>query len=140
MSPLRAILLVEDNPDDERLTLRALRRGKIANEIIVAHNGEEALEMVFNANPLPAVVLLDLKLPKIDGLEVLRRIRANERTHLLPVVIFTSSSEERDTIESYRLGANSYVRKPIEFDRFTEAVGQVGLYWAVINEGLSGGL
>jgi two-component system response regulator len=140
MPPLRAILLVEDNPDDERLTLRALRRGKIANEILIARNGEEALEIIFKLNTLPTVVLLDLKLPKIDGLEVLRRIRADERTHLLPVVIFTSSSEERDTIESYRLGANSYVRKPIEFDRFTEAVGQVGLYWAVINEGLSGGL
>ena len=140
MPPLRAILLVEDNPDDERLTLRALRRGKIANEILIARNGEEALEIIFKLNTLPTVVLLDLKLSKIDGLEVLRRIRADERTHLLPVVIFTSSSEERDTIESYRLGANSYVRKPIEFDRFTEAVGQVGLYWAVINEGLSGGL
>jgi two-component system response regulator len=140
MPPLRAILLVEDNPYDERLTLRALRRGKIANEILIARNGEEALEIIFKLNTLPTVVLLDLKLPKIDGLEVLRRIRADERTHLLPVVIFTSSSEERDTIESYRLGANSYVRKPIEFDRFTEAVGQVGLYWAVINEGLSGGL
>ena len=113
MPPLRAILLVEDNPDDERLTLRALRRGKIANEILIARNGEEALEIIFKLNTLPTVVLLDLKLPKIDGLEVLRRIRADERTHLLPVVIFTSSSEERDTIESYRLGANSYVRKPI---------------------------
>lgn len=140
MTTLRAILLVEDNPDDERLTIRALRKSKITNEILVARNGEEALETVFKVNPLPAVVLLDLKLPKINGLEVLKSIRANERTHLLPVVIFTSSSEERDKIDSYSLGANSYVRKPIEFNRFTEAVGQVGLYWAVINEVLSGGL
>lgn len=137
MSTLRKILLVEDNPDDEQLTLRALRRAKVANEIIIARNGEEALTMVFNTSPLPAVVLLDLKLPKIDGLEVLRRIRANPKTLILPVVVLTSSSEERDIIESYQLGANSYVRKPVEFDRFTEAVGQLGLYWALINEQLT---
>lgn len=136
---LRPIILVEDNPDDERLTIRALRRGNVANEILVAHNGEEALMMVLNANPLPSVVLLDLKLPKVDGLEVLRQIRANERTHLLPVVILTSSSEERDIIDSYNLGANSYVRKPVEIEKFTEAVRQLGLYWAVINEVLPKG-
>ncbi len=134
MTSLPPILLVEDNPDDERLTLRALRRGNIANEILVARNGEEALTIVLNANPLPSVVLLDLKLPKVDGLEVLRQIRANERTKLLPVVVLTSSSEESDIIESYNLGANSYVRKPVEIDKFTEAVSQLGLYWAVINE------
>jgi two-component system response regulator len=134
MTSLRPILLVEDNPDDERLTIRALRRGNIANEIIVARNGEEALTRVLNANPLPSVVLLDLKLPKVDGLEVLRQIRANERTHILPVVVLTSSSEESDIIDSYKLGANSYVRKPVEIDKFTEAVRQLGLYWAVINE------
>jgi two-component system response regulator len=134
MTSLPPILLVEDNPDDERLTIRALRRGNIANEILVARNGEEALTMILNANPLPSVVLLDLKLPKVDGLEVLRQIRANERTKLLPVVVLTSSSEEGDIIESYKLGANSYVRKPVEIDKFTEAVCQLGLYWAVINE------
>jgi len=131
---LRPIILVEDNPDDERLTIRALRRGNIANQILVARNGEEALTMVLNANPLPSVVLLDLKLPKVDGLEVLRQLRANERTHTLPVVILTSSTEERDIIDSYSLGANSYVRKPVEIEKFTEAVRQLGLYWAVINE------
>ncbi|MEB3358156.1 MAG: response regulator [Synechococcales bacterium] len=134
MTPLRAILLVEDNPDDERLTIRALRRGKIANEILVARNGEEALSLLFSLNPLPGVVLLDLKLPKVDGLEVLREIRANDRTCLLAVVVLTSSSEERDIIESYSLGANSYVRKPVDIDQFTEAVRQLGLYWALINE------
>jgi len=134
MTSLRTIILVEDNPDDERLTIRALRRGNIANEIIVARNGEEALIMVLNANPLPSVVLLDLKLPKVDGLEVLRQIRANDRTQFLPIVVLTSSSEERDIIESYNLRANSYVRKPVEIEKFTEAVRQLGLYWALINE------
>lgn len=134
MPSLRPIILVEDNPDDERLTIRALRRGNIANEILVARNGEEALAMVLSSHPLPSVVLLDLKLPKIDGLEVLRQIRANERTHLLPVVVLTSSSEESDIINSYNLGANSYVRKPVEIEKFIEAVRQLGLYWAVINE------
>ncbi|TYQ26914.1 response regulator [Pseudanabaena sp. UWO310] len=134
MPSLRPIILVEDNPDDERLTIRALRRGSIANEILVARNGEEALAMVLSSHPLPSVVLLDLKLPKIDGLEVLRQIRANERTHLLPVVVLTSSSEESDIINSYNLGANSYVRKPVEIEKFIEAVRQLGLYWAVINE------
>jgi two-component system response regulator len=140
MATLRAILLVEDNPDDERLALRALRRGKLANEILVARNGEEALTLVFSLNPQPSVVLLDLKLPKIDGLEVLRQIRANPATRLLPVVMLTSSSEDRDIIESYNLGANSYVRKPVDFDQFTEAVCQLGLYWALVNEPLPGGL
>ena len=134
MTSLRTIILVEDNPDDEKLTIRALRRGNVANEIIVARNGEEALAMVLNANPLPSVVLLDLKLPKVDGLEVLRQIRANDRTQFLPVVVLTSSSEERDIIESYNLRANSYVRKPVEIEKFTDAVRQLGLYWALINE------
>lgn len=134
MTSLRTIILVEDNPDDEKLTIRALRRGNVANEILVARNGEEALVMVLNANPLPSVVLLDLKLPKVDGLEVLRQIRANERTHNLPVVVLTSSSEEGDIIDSYDLGANSYVRKPVETDKFTEAIRQLGMYWAVVNE------
>ena len=140
MNNLPIVCIVEDNPDDERLTIRALRKGQIANEIKVARNGEEALNMVFNANPLPCVVLLDLKLPKIDGLEVLRQIRANERTHLLPVVVLTSSSEDLDIVESYGFGANSYVRKPVEFERFTEAVRQLGLYWALVNEPLPKGL
>jgi len=134
MTSLRPIILVEDNPDDERLTIRALRRGNIVNEILVARNGEEALAMVLNANPLPSVVLLDLKLPKVDGLEVLRQIRAHERTHKLPVVVLTSSSEEGDIVDSYDLGANSYVRKPVETDKFTEAIRQLGMYWAVVNE------
>lgn len=140
MTASRAIVLVEDNPDDEHLTLRALRRGRIANEILIARNGEEALNLIFGLNPLPCVILLDLKLPKVDGLEVLQQIRANERTRLLPVVMLTSSSEERDIIESYSLGANSYVRKPVDIDQFTEAVRQLGLYWALLNEPLPGGL
>jgi two-component system, response regulator len=134
MTTLRTILLVEDNPDDERLTLRALARGNLGNPVEVARNGEEALQRVLNATTLPCVVLLDLKLPKVDGLEVLRQIRASDRTHLLPVVILTSSSEDRDIIESYNLGANSYVRKPVNIDEFTEAVRQLGLYWALISE------
>jgi len=134
MTFLRPIILVEDNPDDERLTIRALRRGNVINEILVARNGEEAIAMVLNANPLPSVVLLDLKLPKVDGLEVLRQIRAHERTQKLPVVVLTSSSEEGDIIDSYDLGANSYVRKPVETDKFTEAIRQLGMYWAVVNE------
>jgi len=134
----RPVLLVEDNPDDERLTLRALKRGQLTNPVVVARNGEEALTVLFSANPLPSVVLLDLKLPKIDGLEVLRRIRAHESTRMLPVVVLTSSSEERDIVESYSLGANSYVRKPVDFDQFTTAVSQLGLYWVLINEPLPG--
>ncbi|WP_008316293.1 response regulator [Leptolyngbya sp. PCC 6406] len=134
MVTLRTILLVEDNPDDEALAIRALRRGKIVNNIQVARNGEEALRILLGVDPLPTVVLLDLKLPKIDGLEVLRQIRTQERTRRLPVVVLTSSSEDRDIVESYSLGANSYVRKPIEFDQFTEAVHQLGLYWGLLNE------
>ena len=135
LSP-HAILLVEDNPDDEKLIIRALQRGRITNPIQVARDGEEALTAILTANPLPSVVLLDLKLPKIDGLEVLQTIRSNKRTQLLPIVILTSSSEDRDIIESYNLGANSYVRKPIDFDQFTQAIIQLGLYWALLNEPL----
>lgn len=137
MTTVRAILLVEDNPDDERLTLRALARGNLTNPIVVVRNGEEALRQIFGPDPLPCVVLLDLKLPKIDGLEVLRQIRQTEATRHLPVVMLTSSSEERDIIESYHLGANSYVRKPVDIDQFTEAVRQLGLYWTLINLSLS---
>jgi len=137
MSDTRSILLVEDNPDDEKLVIRSLRRSKIANEIKVARNGEEALNILFSDAPLPTLVLLDIKLPKIDGLEVLRRIRASDRTRLLPVVILTSSSEERDIVDSYYLGANSYVCKPVEFDQFAEAVTQVGMYWLLVNEPMS---
>lgn len=137
MTSVRAILLVEDNPDDERLTLRALARGNLTNPIVVVRNGEEALRQIFGPDPLPCVVLLDLKLPKIDGLEVLRQIRQTEATRHLPVVMLTSSSEERDIIESYNLGANSYVRKPVDIDQFTEAVRQLGLYWTLINLSLN---
>lgn len=132
----RPILLVEDNPDDEQLTLRALKRSKVTNPIIIARDGAEALEVLFAANPLPSLILLDLKLPKIDGLEVLQRIRSDQRMELLPVVILTSSSEQRDIIESYQLKANSYVRKPVDFEQFTDAVSQLGLYWLLINETL----
>ena len=137
----KTILLVEDNPDDEALTLRALKKNNILNEVVVAHDGVEALDYLFadgnkasrNSNTMPEVILLDLKLPKIDGLEVLRRVRANERTRLLPIVILTSSKEERDMIESYSLGANSYIRKPVDFVQFGDAVQQLGLYWLVLN-------
>lgn len=131
------ILLVEDNPDDEALTLRALKKNNIRNEVVVARNGAEALEVLFGdtaAADLPQVVLLDLKLPKVDGLEVLRRIRADARTRYLPVVILTSSREERDIVDGYREGANSYVRKPVDFDEFIEAARQLGLYWLLLNE------
>jgi two-component system response regulator len=138
----KVILLVEDNPDDEALTLRALKKNNILNGVVVAHDGVEALDYLFgtgthagrNPSPLPQVVLLDLKLPKVDGLEVLRRIRADERTKLLPVVVLTSSKEEQDLLKSYSLHANSYVRKPVDFTQFTEAVRQLGLYWLVLNE------
>lgn len=138
----KIILLVEDNPDDEALTLRALKKNNIQNEVVVAHDGEEALNYLFRGagagsgkkDPLPVVVLLDLTLPKVDGLEVLRRIRADSRTWLLPVVILTSSKEEKDLINGYSQGANSYVCKPVDFTQFVEAVRQLGLYWLVLNE------
>lgn len=131
----KSILLVEDNPDDEALTLRALERNRIANQVFIARDGEEALELLLGERPIvPALTLLDLKLPKIDGLEVLRRIREEPSTKLLPVIVLTSSKEDRDLIDSYSLGANSYIRKPVDFKQFTEAVGQLGLYWLVLNE------
>jgi two-component system, response regulator len=136
------ILLVEDNLDDEVLTMRALRKNNIKNEVVVAHDGVEALDYLFGTGSyadrdltqMPQIILLDLKLPRVDGLEVLRRIRAEERTRLLPVVILTSSNEERDRINGYGLGANSYVRKPVDFNQFVEAVRQLGLYWLILNE------
>jgi CheY-like chemotaxis protein len=138
----KIILLVEDNPDDEVLTLRALKKSNIANEIVVARDGVEALQYLLGPRTdtsgkekvWPQVVLLDLKLPKIDGLEVLQRMRADAKTRLLPVVILTSSKEEQDLIQGYKQGCNSYIRKPVDFDQFTEAVRQLGLYWLVINE------
>lgn len=139
MTTPRLILLVEDDPDHELLTIRALRKSHIANEVRVARDGEEALSMLFGgdeATPIqtPQVVLLDLKLPKIDGLEVLRRIRENERTRMLPVVVLTSSDEETDIVRSYKLGVNSYIRKPVNFSDFAEATLQLGMYWLVLNE------
>lgn len=138
----RPILLVEDNPDDQALTLRAMKRNNIANEVIVVEDGAEALDFFFGADgcannaqrELPAVVLLDLKLVTIDGIEVLRRIRADERTCLVPVVILTSSNEERDLIDSYKLGCNSYIRKPVDFNQFIDAAKQLGLYWLMLNQ------
>jgi CheY-like chemotaxis protein len=138
----KIILLVEDNADDEILTLRALKQNKISNDVVIARDGAEALDFLFatgayagrNLNIMPQVVLLDLKLPKMNGLEVLRRLRADERTKLLPVVILTSSNEEQDRIQGYSLGANSYVRKPVDFNQFSNAARQLGLYWLVLNE------
>lgn len=138
----KVILLVEDNPDDEALTLRALKKNDIRNQVVVARDGAQALEYLFgtgereerNPEVLPELVLLDLKLPRVDGLEVLRRIRADERTRLLPVVILTSSKEQRDLVEGYGYGANSYIRKPVDFGQFVEAVRQLGLYWLVLNQ------
>ena len=138
----KIILLVEDNPDDEALTLRALKKCNIANEVIAARDGVEALDYLFgtgkyatrDVSELPALVLLDLKLPKVDGIEVLRRLRADPRTELLPIVILTSSKEERDLITSYKLGANSYICKPVDYNQFIEAVRQLGLYWLLLNE------
>ena len=135
------ILLVEDNPDDQALTMRALKKANILNEIVVANNGEEALDYLFGTGAyagrdlsiMPEVILLDLRMPKIDGLEVLKRIRADERTKFLPVVILTSSMEERDLVESYKLGANSYIQKPVDFVEFAEAVQTLGVYWLVLN-------
>jgi CheY-like chemotaxis protein len=137
------ILLVEDNPDDVDLTLRAFKKNNIANEVVVARDGVEALDYLYargsdaGRDParMPSVVLLDLKLPRVDGLEVLERIRADDRTKLLPVVILTSSKEEQDLIKGYSLGANSYIHKPVDFEQFMEAVLQLGLYWLVLNEG-----
>jgi two-component system response regulator len=136
------ILLVEDNPDDVKLTLHALKKCNIANKVVVTCDGVEALDYLFGAGAYagrdvsdqPAVILLDLKLPKIDGLEVLRRMRADSRTRRLPVVVLTSSREEQDIVASYDLGANSYIRKPVDFEQFVAAVGQLGLYWLLLNE------
>jgi len=138
----KVILLVEDNPDDVKLTLRAFKKNNVMNEVVVARDGEEALHWLFcegahagrDRSVTPSIVLLDLKLPKIEGLEVLRRMRADERTKLLPVVILTSSKEDQDLANGYRNGCNSYVRKPVDFEKFVEAVRQLGLYWLVLNE------
>lgn len=136
----KVILLVEDNSDDEELALLAFKKSNLANEVVVARDGEEALEYLLGGNGrepevLPQVVLLDLKLPKVDGLDVLRRVRADSRTHRLPVVILTSSKEDEDLMRGYDLGANSYVRKPVDFDQFVEAVRHLQMYWLVLNEG-----
>ena len=138
----KTILLVEDNPDDEELTRVALRESHIANELTVVHDGAEALDYLFGSGPfagrdlaiMPTVILLDLKLPKIDGLEVLRRLRADQRTRRIPVVILTSSKEQEDVVEGYNLGANSYIRKPVDFAQFLDSAKQLGLYWLVLNE------
>lgn len=141
MNDNKWILLVEDNPDDEELTRRAIRKNNILNDLVVARDGAEALDFLLgtgahtgrNTNNMPTVVLLDLKLPKIDGLEVLHRMRADQRSALVPVVILTSSREEQDIVSSYKLGCNSYIRKPVDFDQFIESVRQLGLYWLVLN-------
>lgn len=142
----KTILLVEDNPDDEILTIDALVANRVGNKVAVARNGVEALDYMFGTgaytgrdiSDLPAVVLLDLKLPKVDGLEVLKRIRSDERTRMVPVVILTSSNEDEDRLKGYSLGANSYVRKPVDFEEFVKAAGQLGLYWLLLNEPLPG--
>ena len=142
MNDKKIILLVEDNPDDVTLTLRVLKKNNIANEVVEAHDGVEALDYLFGTgahagrdlSQQPQVVLLDLKLPKVGGLEVLRRIRKDPRTRLQPVVILTSSKEESDRIEGYALGANSFIRKPVDFNQFTESIRQLGLYWLLLNE------
>jgi two-component system response regulator len=138
----KTIMLVEDNPDDEELTLRALRKANIANDVLVARDGQEALDVLFgtgkhagSTRPLPAVILLDLKLPKLNGIDVLARMRSDPRTKLIPVVVLTSSSEDEDMLRSYESGANSYVRKPVEFPAFAAAVTQLGVYWMLINQG-----
>jgi len=130
----RLILLVEDNPDDEELTRIAFRQNHILNELVVARDGAEALEYLMGGGELPALVLLDLKLPKVDGLEVLKRMRAEPRTALVPVVVLTSSREDQDLVESYRSGCNSYVRKPVDFGEFLGAAKQLGMYWLMLNE------
>jgi two-component system, response regulator len=138
----KTILLVEDNADDELLTIRALKKNKITNNIVVARDGAEALDFLLGTgpyegkdpNPLPALVILDLKLSKIDGLEVLKRLRADERTKLIPVVVLTTSNEEQDVLASYGLGANSFIRKPVDFVKFVEVASNIGVYWLVLNE------
>lgn len=138
----KPILLVEDNPDDVELTTRALEKSRISNELVVARDGVEALDYIYGRgifagrdhDAMPQVILLDLNMPRMDGLEFLRRIRADEKTRLLPVVVLTTSNDDRDKIESYKLGANSYVRKPVDFNQFVEAVQQLGLYWMVLNK------
>ena len=138
----KMILIVEDNPDDEALTIRALKKNNIGNRLVVVRDGAEALDFLFctgsyaerDPQDLPQTILLDLKLPKVDGLEVLKRIRADDRTSLLPIVILTSSNDERDIVQSYKNGANSYVRKPVDFNEFLDAARQLGLYWLVLNE------
>ena len=139
MTGTRLILLVEDDPDHELLTIRALRKTVLANDVRVARDGEEAIHMLFGNGPgalasTPQLILLDLKLPKVDGLEVLRRIRESDRTRMLPVVVLTSSDEETDIVRSYKLGVNSYIRKPVNFSDFAEATQQLGMYWLVLNE------
>lgn len=139
---MHEILLVEDNPDDIDLTLRAFQKSNVANEVVVVHDGVEALDYLFatgshagrDADVLPQVVLLDLKLPRLDGLQVLERVRNHPKTKLLPIVILTSSTEQRDLVKGYSLGANSYVRKPVDFQEFVEAVHQLGLYWLLLNQ------
>jgi two-component system response regulator len=133
--PTQLIVLVEDNPDDEALTLRALKTQNIANDIVVLRDGVEALEFLLSPDKaLPHLVLLDLKLPKVDGLTVLQRLRNEPRTQLLPIVVLTSSDEEKDVIDGYRLGANNYIRKPVDFNQFSDAVRHLGLYWLVLNQ------
>ena len=142
MSANGIILLVEDNPDDEALTLRAFHRNNIRNPVVCVRDGQEAMDWLFgqgtylgrNPSDRPAVVLLDLKLPKVDGMEVLRRVREHPQTKLTPIVILTSSKEDRDRLEGYSLGANSYIQKPVDFEQFVEAIRQLGLYWLVLNE------
>lgn len=141
MTP-KFVLLVEDNPDDVKLTLKAFERSRLANQVEIAWDGVEAVDFLFGTgkhagrdlSSMPAVILLDMKMPRMDGLEVLRRIRSDDRTKLLPVVVLTSSNEDKDRVESYRLGINSYVRKPVDFNQFVEAALQLGLYWMVLNE------
>jgi CheY-like chemotaxis protein len=138
----KIILLVEDNPDDEALAIRALKRNHIGNEIVVAHDGVEALDFMFGTGSYtgrdvsikPTVILLDLKLPRVDGIEVLRRLREDERTKLVPVVVLTTSSEEQDMLDSYSLGCNSFIRKPVDFIQFSDAIRQLGMYWLLMNE------
>ena len=142
MTQTNALLLVEDNPDDEELTLLAFENSRISNQVVVAHDGVEALDYLFGTgmyanrdlSVMPALILLDLQLPRINGLEVLERLRADDRTKLLPVVILTTSNEQQDLINSYNLGCNSYIRKPVDYDRFITVVQQLGMYWLLINE------